>query len=126
LKLELEQEYNDNGLTGMTKAYHSKKQALLDSGYNREKFLIEFYNHLLSSNRTSEDELLDYLTFAVSECSESLNLCYALAAWFQSKERFDDAKKWYERCIQINPAHHYAKMKLGLLRLEGQIIELPR
>ena len=118
LETELEQEYAANGNNGMKKAYLSKKQELLESGYNPEKFLIEFYDRWFSSNKTSEGDLLDYLAFAVSECPESIDLTYSLAVQLESAGRLDEAKKWYYRCLELNPAHHYAKMKLGLLQIK--------
>ena len=118
LALELEQEYTDNGIPGMKKAYYSEKQTLLKSGYNPEKFFTEFYYRFLSKNKKSTADLLDYLAFTVSECPESIDLCYSLAVQLESEGRFDEAKTMYNRCLQLNLAHHYAKMKLDLMGLK--------
>ena len=115
---ELEHAYTDYGIPDMKEAYYSKKQALLKSGYNPEKFFTELYYRLLSDNHKSTAGLSDYLAFSVSECPESIDLCYSLALQLESEGRFDEAKTMYNRCLELNPAHHYAKMKLDLLGLK--------
>jgi tetratricopeptide (TPR) repeat protein len=116
--LELEQVYTDSGLPKMIEKYSLIKPTLLESGYNLEKFLKEFYDGFLSVKKKSVADLLDYLSFAVSECAESIDLCYSLAVLLDSEGRYDDAKTMYNRCIQINSAHHYAKMELDLMELK--------
>jgi len=32
--------------------------------------------------------------------------------------RIEEAKKQYSRCLALNPAHHYARMKLDYLGIE--------
>ena len=118
LVLDLEQAYTDNRIPGIKKAYYSNKQQLLESGYNLEKFFTEFYYSFLSENKKSTDDVLDYLAFAVSECPEAIDLSYLLAVQLESVERLDEAKKMYNRCLELNPAHHYAKMKLGLMKIK--------
>jgi len=117
LKMELEKEYTANDCKGMIKLYHSKKQELLNSGYNLEKFFTEFKNNWFFKNKKSASDTLDYLTLAVNECPESLDLCYSLAYHLETEGRLDEAKKFYSQCLQLNPSCHYAKMKLGLLEL---------
>ena len=118
IEVKLEQEYNSSGLTGLKKVYRSNKKSLLESGYNREKFLKEFYYGVLSGNRKSTTDLTEYLTFAVSECPESIDLNYLLALQLESDGRLEEAKQQYIRCLGSNPAHHYARMKLELMGLE--------
>jgi hypothetical protein len=116
--LELEQAYTDNGIPKLKETYSLIKQTLLESGYNPEKFLAEFYDRFLSVSKKSTADLSEYLAFAVGECPESIDLCYSLAVRFDSGGRFDEAKTMYNRCLQLNPAHHYAKMKLDLMELK--------
>ncbi len=118
IEVKLEQEYNSSGLTGLKKVYRSNKKSLLESGYNREKFLEEFYYGFLSENKKSTADLTEYLTFAVSECPESIDLNYLLALQLESDGRLEEAKQQYIRCLGLNPAHHYARMKLELMELE--------
>ena len=99
------------------KLYLSKKQELLNVGYNLEKFFTEFNDNWFSKNKKSASDYLDYLALAVNECPESLDLCYSLAYHFETEGQLDEAKKYYSQCLQLNPACHYAKMKLGLLEL---------
>lgn len=116
--LELEQAYTGTGITKMKETYGLIKQTLLESGYNLEKFLAEFYDGFLSVNTKSTADLIEYLAFSVSECPESIDLCYSLAVRLDSEGRFDEAKTMYNRCLQLNSAHQYAKMKLGLMELK--------
>ena len=115
--LELENAYTSNDFQAMVKRYHSKKQELLDSGYNLEKFFSEFWENQFSNNKKNKAESIDYLTLAVNECPESIDLCYYLAYHLEKQGQLDDAKKFYNFCLKLNPAHHYAKMKLDLLKL---------
>jgi hypothetical protein len=116
--LELEQAYTNSGIPKLKETYSLIKQILLESGYNLEKFFAEFYDGFLSVNKKSTTDLIDYLAFAVSECPESIDLCYSLAVQLDSEGRFDEAKSMYNRCLQLNFAHHYAKMKLNLIKLK--------
>jgi hypothetical protein len=120
LALEMGKEYAANGCEGMNALYHSKKQELLNDGYNLEKFFSEFNDDWFSKNRKSTADYLDFLALAVNECPESLDLCYSLAVQFEAEGQFDEAAKFYGQCLQLNPDCHYAKMKLGLLELKGK------
>lgn len=115
---KLEQAYTDHGIPGVKETYYSEKQILQKCGYNLEKFFIEFYDRFLSKNKKNTADLFDYLAFSVSEYPESIALCYSLAVQLESEGRFDEAKTMYKRCLQLNPAHHYAKMKLALMGLK--------
>jgi hypothetical protein len=121
LEKKLEQAYTDAVIPGMKETYHSEKQTLLKSGYNLEKFLTDFYNKFLSDKKKSTDDLIDYLAFAVSEYPESIDLCYSLAVQLESRGRLGGAKTMYNHCLQLNPAHNYAKMKLELMALKENI-----
>ena len=118
LQAELGKEYAANGLAGMKKAYAAKKQELLQIGYNLEYFFDEFNNDWFYTNRKSASDYLDYLAFALGECPSSIDFCYSLAVQLEGQGRVDEAIKFYNRCLQLNPECHYAKMKLGLLELQ--------
>jgi len=118
IEVKLEQEYNSSGLTGLKKVYRSNTKSLLESGYNREKFLEEFYYGFLSENKKSEADLTDYLDFAVSECPGSIDLNYLLAVHLESDGNLQEARERYYRCLALNPAHHYARMKMKILELK--------
>jgi tetratricopeptide (TPR) repeat protein len=101
----------------MKKSYQLKKQELLNSGYNPEKFLDEFNNNWFYEHKKSAADYTEFLALAVNECPESIDLCYALASQLEGQDRPDEAMRYYRQCLQINPACHYAKMRLGLLEL---------
>ena len=69
-------------------------------------------------NQKSAAEDPDYLAFALGECPESIDLCYLLAERLKAEARVHEAKKYYQQCLRLNPACHYAGMKLGLLELK--------
>jgi len=118
LAKELEQAYFAGGVSGIKKTYHSNKKSLIESGYNLEKFFKDFYYNYLAENKKSPTELSDFLVFTVNECPVSIDLHYMLASQLESEGRLDEAKKEYNRCFEINPEHHYARMKLELLGME--------
>ncbi len=117
LTFKLEQVYADNRIPGIKKEYYMNKQRMLESGFNIEKFFTGFYYNFLSKNMSDTNDHIDYLLFALSECPESIDLSYSLAIRLESAGHLDKAKEMYERCLELNPAHHYAKMRLGLLEL---------
>jgi hypothetical protein len=118
LQKELEKEYAASDMASLTRAYAAGKQELLRSGYNPEKFLDEFNNEWFYANKKNPADYLDFLAFAFAECPASIDFCYALAAQLEAQDRVQEAIKFYNQCLQLNPACHYAKMKLGLLELQ--------
>ena len=116
--LEMEKEYAANGCEGMKKSYLSRKQELMIRGYNLEKFFSDFIDDWFFANKKSMADYTDLLSFACAECPESIELCYALAARLEADGRFAEAVKYYNHCLKLNPACHYAKMKLGLRQLQ--------
>lgn len=114
---ELEPKYIKEGLSGFKEHYYSKKKILLNSNYNQEIFLTNFYNKVVIKDKKNMPDRIEYLNFATAECPESIDLCYSLGVQLELQGNYDDAKKWYNHCLKLNPAHHYAKMKLGLIKL---------
>jgi predicted metal-binding protein len=117
IALELGKEYMANGGAGLKKSYLARKQELLNSGYNPEKFFNDFINDWFFVNKKSMSDYIELLAFVCSECPESIDFLYALAVRTEAQGRVADAVKYYEQCLQLNPTCHYAKMKLGLLEL---------
>jgi len=115
---ELEQAYTNEGMPGFRKTYSLEKPKIVNHGYNLEKLLSEFYYTFLSENSKSTADLIDYLSFSVSECPESIDLNYLLASQLESDGRLEEAKQKYNRCLELNPVHHYARMKLELIGLK--------
>ena len=62
--------------------------------------------------------MIEYLAFTISECHESIDLNYLLAFHLESEGRIDEAKQQYRHCLELNSAHHYARMKMELLGLK--------
>jgi hypothetical protein len=116
--LEMGKEYVANGSDGMKKSYLSHRRELVDSGYNLEKFFSDFIDDWFYANKKSMADYTDLLSFASAECPESIDLCYSMAIRYEAEGRFAEAVKFFNQCLKINPACHYAKMKLGLLGLK--------
>jgi hypothetical protein len=115
---ELKIAHAAGGLAAVKQAYALKKQELLDTGYNPERFFFEMRDNWFFKSKKSAAEDLDYLVFALGECPESIDLCYLLAERSEAESRADEAQKYYQQCLLLNPACHYAEMKLGLLGLK--------
>jgi hypothetical protein len=115
--LEMGKEYVANGLAGMKKSYLIHRQELTDNGYNLEKFFSDFIDDWFFANKKGMGDYIDLLSFASAECPESIDLCYALAARLEAAGQLAEAVKFYNQCLQLNPACHYARMKLNLLQL---------
>jgi hypothetical protein len=49
----------------------------------------------------------------------SIAVCYDLAWWMNERGDKEEARKLWEKCLALNPEHHHAKWRLGLLKLEG-------
>lgn len=118
INLQMEHAYAKNSIPGITDVYYSNQKELLESGYNPEKFCIDFYYSFLIDSVTNTDHLIGYLQFAINECPKSIDLSYLLAIQLESAGRLDQAEKMYKHCIELNPDHHYAKMRLGLNKLK--------
>ena len=114
----LKKEYFRNGFAAMKQAYEQDEQELVDSGYNPEKFLLDFRSNWFNENKKSAADYLEYLVFAFGKCTGSIDLCYFLASQFEEQGRVDEAAKQYQQCLLLNPSCHYARMKLGLLELK--------
>lgn len=120
IALELGKEYAANGGNGLKNAYLARKQELLNSGYNPEKFFNDFIDDWFFANKKSMSDYIELLAFVCSECPESIDFLYALAVRYEAQSRLADAVACYNRCLELNPAHHYARMKLDLLKLHGK------
>jgi len=117
LKAKLEEVYYNSGFSGLKETYFSNKNALIESSYNLEKFFKDFYFSCLARSEISENDPIDFLVFALTECPESIDLNYLLAWQLEFEGRLEEAKQNYKRCLELNTSHHYARMKYGLLEL---------
>jgi len=119
LRAKLEHTYAANGIPGVREVYFSNKPALIESGYNLEKFFKEFYYGYLTENKQRPADLSNFLALTLSECPGSIDLTYMLALQLECEGRLEEAKQQYKRCLELNPEHHYARMKLELLGMES-------
>jgi tetratricopeptide (TPR) repeat protein len=118
--LEMGKEYVANGSDGMKKSYLIHRRELVDSGYNPEKFFNDFIDDWFFANKKSMSDYTELLAFACSECPESIDFLYSLAVHYETQGRIADAMTCYNQCLELNPACHYARIKLDLLHLQGK------
>lgn len=116
---ELNNEYINKGYDAMEKLFYSQKETLKKNGYNTEKFLTQLGGKIYSNTKTPED-YISFLKLAVKEYPSSIDLNYSLAEQYDSVKKYDLAKKYFNHCLELNPACHYAKMQLKLYELENK------
>jgi tetratricopeptide (TPR) repeat protein len=117
---EMDKAFAAKGFEEMKQLYLTKKQELTKSGYNLEKFFRKLYENTFSKIKPEDHHSIEYLSLAVNECPESVDLTYYLAYTLEKAGRLHEARQYFNQCLKLNPAHHYAKMKLELLELKKQ------
>jgi len=110
--------YTEGGLDGFKKAYSSIKATYVEHGFNMEMLLFDDLDVWMAANKRSEDDYVEYLEFVHGELPNSSAVCYDLAYWMNERGEKEEAKKLWQRCLALNPEHHKAKWRLGLMRLE--------
>lgn len=109
--------YTNEGLEGMKKAYYQIKPGYDRFGYNMENLLYDDLDPWISMNKRNTEDYIGFLKFVYQEIPTSLKVIWDLGVWMKRIDR-EEAKKYFNRCLELNPEHHYAKMELQLLELE--------
>lgn len=115
---KLSHAYRQGKLEGLTQMYRQIKQDYVCLGFNLENLLYQDLAPWMSEN-SNKDEYLAYLQFIYGEIPNSLDIEYELGLLMIPRDR-EEAKQHFERCLEINPEHHYAQMKLDLIQLEEE------
>jgi TPR repeat protein len=114
----LSEAYLSGGLGAFQKAYDSVKSMYVDYGFNMENLLYRDLDVWMSQNKRSEEDYVEYLTFIHQELPNSIAVCYDLAYWMNDRGNKDEARRLWEQCLAMNPEHHHAKWRLGLMKLD--------
>lgn len=114
----LSKAYMDSGLEGFKRAYDSVKTTYVEHGFNMETLLFEDLDAWIGDNRKSDEDYVEYLKFVHHELPNSLAVCYDLAWWMNERGNKEEAKRLWEKCLTLNPEHHHARWRLGLMKLE--------
>jgi hypothetical protein len=112
--------YAAGGIPGMQRELAAMKPQLAHFGFNLEKLLYEYtdLDDWMSKNAKNDDEYVSYLRFLRQELPESINVCWGLT-WYLSKPQDREEKKsLYRKCLELNPEHNQARMRLRLMEME--------
>jgi hypothetical protein len=116
--LKMADAYKMGGLEGFKKAYSQIKPDYLKYGFNLKMLLYDDLAGTVASMKTNDLDFIGYLKFVQDECPKAIDVCFALGSWLEQSGSPEEAKPLYRRCLQLNPEHSYARMRLGLLDLE--------
>jgi len=108
--------YQEGGFEGLKKTYSAIKPDYTKYGFNMENLLYKDFDGWIVKNKKSNEEYIGYLEFMRDELPNSVNVLMDLGSWMETRN-IEEAKNCYNKCLELNPAHHYAKMKLGLMEL---------
>jgi tetratricopeptide (TPR) repeat protein len=117
-KTLLSDAYTAGGLDAFKRAYDSVKSTYTDHGFNMETLLFDDLDSWMGNNKRSDEDYFQYLKFIHNELPNSIAVCYDLAYWMNERGDKDEARRLWEQCLSMNPEHHRARRRLGLLELE--------
>ena len=78
-----------------------------------QSILIELINYYLLTGIA--DEALEYLAIAKEDDPENISFYFAEGTLYDKLERFDDAKRSYEYCLELDENYFNAYYNLGVL-----------
>ena len=110
--------YQSGGLDGLKKAYYQIKPDFKKYGFNLNNLLYDDLDSWLASHKKNDEDYIGYLRFIHGELPKTIAVCYDLASWLERSGNKEEAKKYYQECLQLNPEHSYARMRLNLMDLE--------
>jgi hypothetical protein len=117
LKTLLTHAYSTGGLDAFKKSYDSVKSVYAGLGFNMEHLLYHDLDSWMANNKRSDEEYVEYLAFIHRELPNSIAVCYDLAYWENERGNKEEAKRLYRQCLSMNPEHHNAKWRLGLIEM---------
>jgi tetratricopeptide (TPR) repeat protein len=117
-KARISTAYSEGGMAGLKKAYGAVRADYAQMGFNMEVLLYDDLDSWMAENKKSLDDYVEYLKFIRSELPDSLPVSYDLAYWMNERGNTQEAKRLYRKCLDLNPEHHHARWRLGLIELE--------
>ena len=112
--------YQSGGLEGLKKAYDQIRGDYRKYGFNMKNLLYDDFDGWIGSHKKNDEDYIGYLRFIHGELPKSIGVCYDLASWLERSGQKEEAKKYYKKCLQLNPEHSYARMRLSLMDLEEE------
>lgn len=117
-KTRITSAYSEGGIVGFKEAYGALKADYLRMGFNMEVLLYDDLDAWMAENKKSIDDYAEYLKHIQSELPDSMPVSYDLAYWMNERGDKHEAKRLYRKCLELNPEHHHARWRLGLIELE--------
>ena len=115
---QMAEAYRSGGLGGLMNCYQKIKPNYVKRGFNMKYLLYDDFDGWMARNKKSDEDYMGYLTFLHGELPRAIDVCYDLAIWLERSGNTEEARKYYKKCLQLNPEHSYARMKLNLMDLE--------
>jgi hypothetical protein len=110
--------YSDDGINGFREAFTAVKAKYAQMGFNMEVLLYNDLDLWVAENKKSIDNYVEYMTFIHGELPNSIPVSCDLAYWMNDRGDKEEAKRLYRKCLELNPEHHHARWRLGLIELE--------
>jgi hypothetical protein len=117
---QLAEAYRSDGMKGLIDSYRRLKPDYVKRGFNMKNLLYDDFDGWMAKNKKTDDDYLAFLAFLHGELPRSIEVCYDLAVWLERSGQREEARRYYEQCLQRNPEHSYARMRLDLMDLEAK------
>ena len=106
------------GIDGLKQTYKSLKPDVERLGFSPETLLYKDLDAWMMANSPNKEMYIEYLRFMLEEIPDSITICFDLGSWLETRDR-EEAKKCFRRCLELNPAHKDARLKLALMDLKS-------
>lgn len=123
LRLALQEGYNKGRIAGLKEAFDKHKSKSIELGINFESFFLDDFWLWVYNNKVEDnDYYLLYFKFTALELPNSVraNYYYARRAHINDRNK-EDAKKYYKKCLELNPAHSNAIKYYNLLKFHESL-----
>lgn len=117
-KTRMSNAYSEGGIAGFKETFSALKTKYAQLGFNMEVLLYDDLDLWMAENKRSIEDYVEYLEFIQNALRDSIPVAYDLAYWMKERGDTEEAKKLYRRCLELNPEHHHARWRLGLIELE--------
>jgi len=122
LRIALQEGYHKDRITGLQTAFNKNKKECVELGVNFESFLYDDFRLWVWYNKKEDADYLEYVKFLVEEVlpnSVIVNYGYAFGAFIGDKN--EEAKKYFKKCLELNPAHSNAIKYFNLLKFNESV-----
>lgn len=114
----LKQAYEEKGVDGALKKYNEIRKDYIHAGIDVEYCLDRLASWLTWSKENIEDALQIYRSL-IREYPDSVEGNFECGLSLERLKQYDEAKKYFRRCLELHPGHTGAKRRLGLIELES-------